>query len=67
MTTTPPTNDPARDAAEPDVEGHALPLVQGVDALSRGRTKEKAPPKAADAPLPPLTKPFPRMKDDRSG
>lgn len=65
MTTNPDTNEPARDAAEPDVEGHALPLVAGVDALSRGRTKEKTAPKAADASLVPLTKPFPRMKDDR--
>jgi len=63
MTTKPPPDGPAPDATEPDVEGHALPLVQGVDALSRGRTKQKAAPRA-DASLPPLTKPFPRMKDD---
>lgn len=66
MTTKPDTNDPIHDAAELDVEGHALPLVQGVDALARGRAREKAGPKAAEASLPPLTKPFPRMRDDRS-
>ncbi|MCU0479093.1 MAG: hypothetical protein MUE92_10200 [Chloroflexi bacterium] len=66
MTTKPDTNDPTHDAEELDVEGHALPLVQGVDALARGWAKEKAGPRAAEAPLPPLTKPFPRMRDDRS-
>ena len=66
MTTKPDTNDPTHDAEELDVEGHALPLVQGVDALARGRAKEKAGPKAAEATLPPLTKPFPSMRDDRS-
>jgi hypothetical protein len=64
MSIRPDTNDEQRNEPEDDVEGHALPLVRGVDALARGRTREKAGPRADEA-LPPLTKPFPSLKSER--
>jgi hypothetical protein len=64
MNAKPDTNEPQRSEADADVEGHALPLVQAVSALVRGRTTAPSDPKASNAPLPPLTKPFPRLKDD---
>lgn len=44
-----------------DVEGHALPIVTGVSALARAKAPAK---RAADEPLPQLTKPFPSLRDD---
>ncbi len=64
MSTRPEADDGQRDVPDDDVEGHVLPLVQGVDALARGQSKEKARPKADDA-LPPLTKPFPSLRSER--
>jgi hypothetical protein len=65
MSKHPGTDEPTRDEAEADVEGHALPIVAGLGALGRGREKAKGGRKADDAPLPALTKPFPRLKDER--
>ena len=64
MTTKPDPNDsasnPVRDAAEQDVEGHRLPLAAAVDALARPRRREE--PRNGAVELPPLTKPFPRLR-----
>ena len=50
-----------------DVAGHSLgSVVLGaavVSSASRQRTPEKRP---SDDAIPPLTKPFPRMRDDKS-
>jgi hypothetical protein len=48
-----------------DVEGHALPLVIGLGALGRGRDRQKPSTKGGDERLPGLTKPFPRLRDER--
>jgi hypothetical protein len=49
-----------------DVDGHSFgAVVLGaavVSSASRQRTPEKQP---SDDALPPLTKPFPRMRDDK--
>ncbi len=52
-----------RAADDDDVEGHSLSLVMGMDALGRSRERTKQP-KRTDEELAPLTKTFPRMKDD---
>ena len=64
MSTKPDTNDVQQTEPDDDVAGHALPLVRGVDALARGRSREKTGPRADEA-LPPLTKPFPSLKSER--
>jgi hypothetical protein len=53
-----------REEAPDDVEGHSLSLVMGLDAMSRGRDGGDRQRKPADEDLPPISKPFPRMKDD---
>jgi hypothetical protein len=47
-----------------DVEGSSLSILMGVDALTRGRNDDRTRKPAKDESLTPLTKPFPRMKDD---
>jgi hypothetical protein len=54
---------PEPDAAD-DVEGHSLALVMGMSQAERNRQQSRAK-KPADDALPPLTKPFPRMRDDK--
>ena len=51
--------------SEEDVEGHSLSIVMGVDAMGRSRGDDRTRQPAKDETLTPLTKPFPRMKDDR--
>jgi len=54
------TDDPAE-----DVEAHSLALVMGIGALDRSRGKDRTGQKARDEELPPLSKPFPSMKDEK--
>ena len=48
-----------------DVEGHARPVVIGLNALARGRGRQKHGAKTGDAKLPRLTRTFPRTGDER--
>ena len=66
MSTNAGANDDTRDEAEADVQGHSLPIAQGLSALSRGRGKEKPGRGTGEDSLPALTKPFPRLKEPRS-
>jgi hypothetical protein len=51
------------DPISTDTEGHGLSLVMGVNALSRkGRERVR---RADDEQLKPLTKPFPRMREEK--
>ena len=47
-----------------DVEGHSLALVMGIGQAERNRQQNPSK-KPSDEALPPLTKPFPRMKDPK--
>jgi hypothetical protein len=63
-TDVPPPNG---DEAHPDdVEGHALalPLVLGLDQAGRNRSGSR-PRQAPEEAPPPLTKPFPRLRDPK--
>jgi hypothetical protein len=57
-----PTLPPGEDD---DVEGHSLSLVIGLGQLSKDQRREREHPPEKDETLAPLTKPFPRMKDER--
>ncbi len=61
-----PEQDPTVDGSiEDDTEGHSLSVVMGLDAIGRTRDRERARTrKAGDEELAPLTKTFPRLKDD---
>ena len=61
------SNGEQRDAGDDqadDVEGHSLALVMGIGQAERNRQQSRSK-KAPEDALPPLTKPFPRMKDDK--
>jgi len=68
MDTEQPTEQPKPDAAadELDVEGHSrvAALFIGTTARAQKPARDTAASKAADESLTPLTKPFPRMRDD---
>lgn len=51
------------DVEADDTEGHSLALVMGIGQAGRNRQQSRAK-KPSDDALPPLTKPFPRMRDD---
>ena len=55
---------PAAGDQADDVEGHSLALVMGLGqvAKNRGRGPAKKP---AEETLTPLTKPFPRMREEK--
>ena len=55
---------PAEDDASDDVEGHSLAYVMGLGQAERNRQQGRGKKPPEDA-LPPLTKPFPRMKDEK--
>jgi hypothetical protein len=57
-------NDEQPAAEADDVEGHSLALVLGMGQADRNRQQNRTK-KASEETLPPLTKPFPRMKDDK--
>jgi hypothetical protein len=57
-----PRDEPAAD--EDETEGHSLSLVMGLDALGRSRDRSRDA-KPADEELTPITKTFPRLRDDR--
>jgi hypothetical protein len=55
----------APDEAADDLEGHSLAVVMGLDAMRRGAGHERERGRTpADEELAPLTKPFPRLRDD---
>ena len=54
----------AEDDASDDVEGHSLAYVMGLGQAERNRQQARGKKPPEDA-LPPLTKPFPRMKDEK--
>jgi hypothetical protein len=52
---------------EADVEGHSLSIVMGLDSLNRSARRRAEAGKRDDDSLPRLTKPFPRMRDQKRG
>lgn len=62
----PEQEPPVPDVEADDTEGHSLALVMGLSALDRSRAQSRQK-KAPEEALPPLTKPFPRMRDDKKG
>lgn len=68
MDTEQPTEQPKPDDAadELDVEGHSRVAALFIGTTARGLKpdRDKGASKAADESLTPLTKPFPRMRDD---
>lgn len=61
-----PQHDPEPEATSTldadDVEGHGLPIILATNEMSRARSRSA---KVQDEELPPLTKPFPRLRDDQ--
>jgi hypothetical protein len=61
--------EPVTDATDPqaDVEGHSVFSAIVTSGALRARTpvEDRAARNKADEVLPPLTKPFPSMRDDR--
>ena len=49
-----------------DTEGHSFSVIMGVNALSRSKAPARQQ-RPDDAELKPITKPFPRMRDQRPG
>jgi hypothetical protein len=47
-----------------DVEGHSMALVLGLGQVERNRQQSRSR-KSPDDSLPPLSKPFPRLKDEK--
>jgi len=54
----------AGDDQADDVEGHSLALVMGIGQAERNRQQSRST-KAPEDALPPLTKPFPRIRDEK--
>lgn len=61
----PADNDLPESESADDVEGHSLALVMGMGQAQRNRQQSRAKKPAEDEALPPLTKPFPRLRDDK--
>jgi hypothetical protein len=63
----PVIDEPAQPPADDDVEGHNLSIAMGLDRLTRPDGKTEARKQRQDDLLPRLTKPFPRMRDQKRG
>ena len=52
---------------EADAEGHSMGLLLGVNAMSQSRDSDprSRARKPAEEQLPPLSKPWPNMRDDK--
>jgi len=50
-----------------DTEGHSIGLLLGMNALGQAREAEarKRTRKAAEEPLPPLSRPWPNMREEK--
>jgi hypothetical protein len=57
------TQDPEDGDQADDVEGHSLALVMGLGQAAKNRGKSRAKKPAEDT-LTPLTKTFPRMREE---
>jgi hypothetical protein len=71
MTDKPAPDDPNRRREDEgsdegsDTEGHSLSLLMGLGALDRAREQERSRQRQKpDDELPPLSKSFPKMKDE---
>jgi hypothetical protein len=54
----------ATESQPDDVEGHSMALVVGLGQLERNRRQSERRKSPEDS-LPPLSKPFPRLKDEK--
>ena len=50
---------------EDDAEGHSLSVIMGVNRMAKSEAARARARRADDESLPRLTKPWPRLKDDR--
>ena len=55
----------ANDEPADDAEGHSLSLIMGLGALERAQAQDRARQKVKEEELPPLSRPFPAMKEQK--
>jgi len=62
-----PADEPTEAASssdEADTEGHSFSIAMGVNRLAQG-SPDKARPRTPDPELKPMTKPWPRMREEQ--
>ena len=61
----PDDQEPIATESQPaDVEGHSMALVVGLSQVERNRRQSQSRKSPEDS-LPPLSKPFPRLRDEK--
>ena len=63
------TTPPEPDTGSPDdTEGHGMGMLLAMNAADAARKGQPKPPaQKSEDELPPLSKPWPRMRDDKQG